>query len=128
MNFSKLATFVVFLAGSSQVAYGIELAPNLSLNTEVEVEHKLDAESTTMILEPELGYVLGIGEFTVGTTLNVWDNTNRFTLGDQFDHVPTMDFGYSYMLQDNLELEAGTSYNFEDEERGEITLKASFSF
>ena len=42
MNFSKLATFVVFLAGSSQVAYGIELAPNLSLNTEVEVEHKLD--------------------------------------------------------------------------------------
>jgi hypothetical protein len=128
MNFSKLATFVVFLAGSSQVAYGIELAPNLSLNTEVEVEHKLDAESTTMILEPELGYVLGIGEFTVGTTLNVWDNTNRFTLGDQFDHIPTMDFGYSYMLQDNLELEAGTSYNFEDEERGEITLKASFSF
>ena len=128
MNFLKLATFVVFLAGSSQVAYGIELAPNLSLNTEVEVEHKLDAESTTMILEPELGYVLGIGEFTVGTTLNVWDNTNRFTLGDQFDHVPTMDFGYSYMLQDNLELEAGTSYNFEDEERGEITLKASFSF
>ena len=94
----------------------------------MEVEHKLDAESTTMILEPELGYVLGIGEFTVGTTLNVWDNTNRFTLGDQFDHIPTMDFGYSYMLQDNLELEAGTSYNFEDEERGEITLKASFSF
>ena len=128
MNFSKLATFVVFLAGSSQVAYGIELALNLSINTEVEVEHKLDAESTTMILEPELGYVLGIGEFTVGTTLNVWDNTNRFTLGDQFDHIPTMDFGYSYMLQDNLELEAGTSYNFEDEERGEITLKASFSF
>ena len=128
MNFSKLATFVVFLAGSSQVAYGIELAPNLSLNTEVEVEHKLDAESTTMILEPELGYVLGIGEFTVGTTLNVWDNTNRFTLGDQFDHIPTMNFGYSYMLQDNLELEAGTSYNFEDEERGELSLKATFSF
>jgi len=128
MNFSKLATFVVFLAGSSQVAYGIELAPNLSLNTEVEVEHKLDAESTTMILEPELGYVLGIGEFTVGTTLSVWDDTNSFTLDDEFDHLPTLDFGWTYPLQSNVELEAGTSYNFEDEERGEISLKASFSF
>ena len=128
MNFSKLATFVVFLAGSSQVAYGIELAPNLSLNTEVEVEHKLDAEATTMIVEPELGYVLGIGEFTMGTTLTVWDDTNSFTLDDEFDHLPTIDFGWTYPLQSNVELEAVTSYNFEDEERGEISLKATFSF
>ena len=128
MNFTKLATIVAFIAGSVQIAHGIELAPNLSLDTEVELEYKLDAESTTMILEPELGYVLGIGEFTVGTTLSVWDDTNSFTLDDEFDHLPVLDFGYSYMLQDNLELQAGTSYDFEDEERGEISLKASFSF
>ena len=128
MNFTKLATIVAFIAGSGQVAYGIELAPNLSLNTEVELEYKLDAEATTMIVEPELGYALGKADLTLGTTLSVWDNTNSFTLDDEFDHLPTLDFGFSYMLQDNLELEAGTSYNFEDEERGELSLKATFSF
>jgi len=128
MNFTKLATIVAFIAGSVQIAHGIELAPNLSLDTEVELEYKLDAESTTMILEPELGYALGKADLTLGTTLSVWDNTNSFTLDDEFDHLPTLDFGFSYMLQDNLELEAGTSYNFEDEERGELSLKATFSF
>ena len=128
MNFTKLATIVAFIAGSVQIAHGIELAPNLSLNTEVELEYKLDAEATTMILEPELGYALGKADLTLGTTLSVWDNTNSFTLDDEFDHLPTLDFGFSYMLQDNLELEAGTSYNLEDEERGELSLKATFSF
>ena len=128
MNFTKLAALVAFMVGSSQIAYAIDLTSNISLDTEVELEHKLDAEATTITLEPEFSYTLGLADFTVGTTLEVWDNTNRFTLGDQFDHIPTMDFGVSYPLQENLEIEAGTSYNFEDEERGEITLKASFSF
>ena len=128
MNFTKLAALVAFMVGSSQIAYAIDLTSNISLDTEVELEHKLDAEATTITLEPEFSYTLGLADFTVGTTLEVWDNTNRFTLGDQFDHIPTMDFGVSYPLQENLELEAGTSYNFEDDERGEITLKASFSF
>lgn len=128
MNFTKLAALVAFMVGSSQIAYAIDLTSNISLDTEVELEHKLDAEATTITLEPEFSYTLGLADFTVGTTLEVWDNTNRFTLGDQFDHIPTMDFGVSYPLQENLEIEAGTSYNFEDDERGEITLKASFSF
>ena len=50
------------------------------------------------------------------------------TFGDQFDSIPVMDFGVSYPLQENLEIEAGTSYNFEDDERGDITLRATFSF
>ena len=128
MNFTKLAALVAFMVGSSQIAYAIDLTSNISLDTEVELEHKLDAEATTMIVEPELGYALGKADLTLGTTLSVWDNTNSFTLDDEFDHLPTLDFGFSYMLQDNLELEAGTSYNFEDEERGELSLKATFSF
>ena len=128
MNFTKLAALVAFLASSSQIAYAIDLAPNISLDTEIELEHQLDAEATTIILEPEITYTLGLADFTVGTTLEIWDNTDRFTLDDQFDHIPTMDFGVSYPLQENWEIEAGTSYNFENEQRGEIILKATFSF
>ena len=42
--------------------------------------------------------------------------------------------GHSYagsmqhQLRDDLELEAATSYNFETEARGEITLTATFNF
>ena len=56
------------------------------------------------------------------------DNTNNFTLDDEFDKLPTLKFGASYMAMDNLELELGTSYDLEEEERGEITATATFSF
>ena len=128
MNFTKLAALVAFMVGSSQIAYAIDLTPNMSLDTEVKMEHQVDAEATTITLEPEFTYTFGLADFTVGTTLEVWDNTNRLTFGDQFDSIPVMDFGVSYPLQENLEIEAGTSYNFEDDERGDITLRATFSF
>ena len=99
MNFTKLATIVAFIAGSAQIAQAAEL-----------------------------GYSYGLVDFTVGTKLNLWDNANAITLDDEFDHLPVFDFGITYDLQDNLALEAITSYDFEAEERGEITLKATFSF
>ena len=128
MNLIKLAAAVAFIAGSAHIAYGADLAPNLTLNTNVITEYKVDAETTTMILEPELGYDLGMTDFTIGTTLTVWDNANSFTLDDEFDHFPTFDFGITYQMQSNLAFEAGTSYDFDAGERGEFSLKATFSF
>ena len=90
--------------------------------------HKLDAEATTMTIEPELGYAMGMANFTIGTMLNVWDNDNNVTIDDEFDHLPVVDFGVTYGLTDNVELEAMTSYDLEAEQRGEATVMLTFSF
>jgi hypothetical protein len=100
----------------------------LTLNTEAEAQYKVDAETTTIKLTPELGYALMGVDLTAATTLNVYDNAGGFTLGDEFDHMPTIDFGASYMATDALELELGTAYDLEAKERSEITLTATFAF
>jgi len=100
----------------------------LTLNTEAEAQYKVDAETTTIKLTPELGYALMGVDLTAATTLNVYDNAGGFTLNDEFNHMPTIDFGASYMATDALELELGTSYDLEAKERSEITLTATFAF
>ena len=100
----------------------------LTLNTEAEAQYKVDAETTTIKLTPELGYALMGVDLTAATTLNVYDNAGGFTLDDEFNHMPTIDFGASYMATDALELELGTSYDLEAKERSEITLTATFAF
>lgn len=93
----------------------------------------MDAETTAMTLAPELSYIPSFVdgvELTSGTTLNVWDNDGGFTLGDEFDTLPTLNFGVSYApaLIENVEVELGTSYDLEEKERGELTVSATFSF
>ena len=84
-----------------------------------------------VILNPELAYT-GLGydtTFTVGTKLNVWDNTSKIMLDDELDHAPVFDFGISWMAMDQLELEAMTSYDLEAGNRSEdIKMVATFSF
>ena len=100
----------------------------LTLNTEAEAQYKVDAETTTIKLTPEVGYAFYGVDLTAATTLNVYDNAGGFTLDDEFDHLPTLKFGASYMANDALELELGTSYNFETKARDEVTLTATFAF
>ena len=121
-----LATAVAMAATS---ATAMDLGTTgLTLNTDVVAEHKFDAETTTMTVNPELGYAVGSANFTMGTLLSVWDDTNSFTLDDEFDHAPTLDFGVTYPLMSNAELEVGTTYDFEAEARGELSAKLTFSF
>ena len=121
---------VAAMAATSATAMDLPV-PGLALNTDVVAQHKVDAEATTLTLTPELDWqpvVDGPLSLTANTTLNVWDNTNSFTLDDEFDHMPTLNFGASYMAMENVELELGTSYDLEAKERGEITATATFSF
>ena len=118
---------VAAMAATSATAMDLGTS-GLTLNTDVVAKHLVDAGTTVATINPELGYNFGLADFTVGTKLNLWDNANAITLDDEFDHLPVFDFGITYDLQDNLALEAITSYDFEAEERGEITLKATFSF
>lgn len=124
-----LATAVA-MAATSATAMDLPIA-GLALNTEVVAEHKVDAETTTLVATPELAFspsaVSGL-EMTAGIELNVWDNDGSFTLDDEFDVKPEILLGVTYQLRDNIELEAATSYDFEAEDRGEITLTTTFNF
>lgn len=127
----RILATVFAVAMTATTAQAVELTPNLALNTEVVAEHKVDAETTTLVATPELAYTPGAGlELTAGIELNVWDNTNNFTLDNEFDVKPEILLGATFTpeMLDNLELEAATSYNFETEDRGEITLTATFNF
>ena len=123
-----LALATTFFASSVTAA---DITPNLALNTDVVTTHKWDADTTAVTLNPELSYT-GLGydtTFTVGTKLNVWDNTSKIMLDDELDHAPVFDFGISWMAMDQLELEAMTSYDLEAGNRSEdIKMVATFSF
>jgi len=125
-----LATVVATLFAGT-VSAETQLGGGFSLETEVKAERKVDADTSIVTLNPELTFdvptVNGL-EFTTGTKLSVWDNTNDFTMDDEFDHLPVIDFGVEYALRDDLTLEAATTYDLEAEERGEITLTATFAF
>ena len=49
-------------------------------------------------------------------------------MDDEFDHLPVLEFGGSYIVRDDFTIEAVTSYDLEAEERGEITLTATCAF
>ena len=123
-----LALATTFFASSVMAA---DITPDLALNTDVVTTHMWDAETTAVTLNPELAYT-GLGydtTFTVGTKLNVWDNTSNIMIDDELNHLPVFDFGISWMAMDQLELEAVTSYDFEAEGRSEdIKFVATFSF
>jgi len=131
-----MRTFVIAMvaamAATSATAMDLSV-PGLALNTDVVAEYKLDAETTTVTINPELALepVTAPGlELTAGMTLSAYDNAGGVTLFDEFDVLPSVDFGATYTLPtwSNVELSAGTSYDFDAKERGEVSLKATFSF
>ena len=120
-------------AMAATTAHAVDLTPSLALNTEVVAEYKLDAETTTLTATPELEFTPTFAPgaaFTAGMELNIWDNTNKFTLDNEFDVKPEILLGATYTpaMAPNMELEAATSYNFETEARGEVTVTATFNF
>ena len=125
---TTVLAMVAAMATTSAMAETALGTTGLTLNTEAEAQYKVDAETTTVKLTPELGYTFYGVDLTAATTLNVYDNAGGFTLDDEFNHMPTIDLEASYMMNDALELELGTAYNFETESRSEVTLTATFAF
>ena len=126
---STVAVAATFFA--TTVSAETQLGAGFSLETEVKAERKVDADTSIITINPEVTYSVGAVaglELTTGTTLSVWDNTDDFTMDDEFNHLPVLEFGGSYALRDDFTIEAVTSYDLEAEERGEITLTASFAF
>ena len=130
MNFFKLATLVAFSAGFAHTVNAAELAPNLALNTDVKATYLVDAETTVATINPEFSYTgLTALELTAGTTLNLWENVGTTSnIMDEFKHLPVLEFGAKYALSSNLDLEALVNYDLEAEQRGDVSLVATFSF
>ena len=125
------ATTIAFVSFASTVsAMDLPLA-GLTLNTDAVAEYKVDAETSTLVVTPELAYTPdAIDRLTLTATMDVyvWDNAGGFTAMDTFDVKPEIAFGATFAATDALELEALTSYDFEADQRGEITVRATFSF
>lgn len=115
-------------------AYAIDLPiEGLVLNTEVVAQYTVDAETATLTSTPELAYspaFVGGLTATAGIEIDIWNRAGGFTVSDTFDVKPEILFGVTYNpdFLEALELEVGTSYDFEAAERGEITVTATFAF
>lgn len=110
------------------------LAEGLTFGGEVDSEYKVDAESMTVTLTPEVNYGMGLWNFEASTDISVYNNKSttdsNIVLFDALDNGshPVLDLEVTYGLRDNLELSAGTSYDLNKNARGEVTIGASFSF
>ena len=110
------------------------LAEGLTFGGEVDSEYKVDAESMTVTLTPEVNYGMGKWNFEASTDISVYNNKStadsNFVLFDALDSGthPALDFEVTYGLRDNLELSAGSSWDLNAGKRGEVTIGASFSF
>jgi hypothetical protein len=128
-----LATAAVTAISTTTVSAMDLPVPGLAFNTEVVGEYKVDAESASLVATPELSYSPMFAQgltATAGIDLNVWNKADGFALDDQFEVLPEILLGVSYIPTgfDKLEVELGTSYDFEASERGEITLTTTFNF
>jgi hypothetical protein len=129
-----LIAAIAALGFTATTAAAFELPiPGLELNNEVVAEYKVDAETATLTATPELAYspsFVGGLTATAGIEIDVWSKADGFTLTDTFDVKPEILLGVTYApgAIDFVELELGTSYDFEAADRSEITMTATFNF
>ena len=130
MNLFKLATIVAFTAGFAHTVHAADLGGNFAINTDVTTTYMVDAETTVTTINPEFSYTGWSSlELTAGTTLNLWENVGEEShIGDELDHLPVLEFGVTYSIRENLDIELGFDYDLEAEDRSDIKMIATFSF
>jgi maltoporin len=137
----KLAFAFAAATAVTTPAFAADLpVPGLSLDTEIKMNHAVDAEATTLTINPELAWqpiIDGPATLTVGTTITAFDNTAGATFGDDiilFDawekgSRPAIELGATYALPvEGAEMFAETTWDVNDNERGEINIGVSFNF
>ena len=115
------------VAGTSAMA-----EDGLSWGGELDTKYKVDAETLTMSLEPDVTYTWGSSALTVGMDIPVWNSTSadNFILLDALDagKQPDLYMEVTHQLRDNIELSVGTAWDLNRQAREEVTLGVSFSF
>jgi hypothetical protein len=121
--FTTAAVAATFL---TTAAYAVDLGNGLTVGGELDAHWAVDAEALTMTLTPEMGYNAWGNDFTVSTDLDVYKNED-VVIGDAFDSL-VVDFKVTRPWMSNIELYGETSWDFDAEKRGEISVGATFSF
>ena len=121
--FTTAAVAATFLPTA---ANAVDLGNGLSVGAELDAHWAVDAEALSMTLTPEMGYNAWGNEFTVSTDLDVYKNED-VVIGDAFDSL-VVDFEVTRPWMSNIELYGKTSWDFDAEDRGEISVGATFSF
>ena len=133
MRITTIATAALLALSSATLATTAtaetEIAPRLSLDTEVKMTHMVDAETNVLTINPEFTYAATSAlDLSVGTTLNIWEDVTDTNFTDELDHMPVLELEAEYALGDAWSLEGSMNYDLEEGERSDIKLVASFSF
>ena len=133
MRITTIATAALLALSSATLATTAtaetEIAPRLSLDTEVKMTHMVDAETNVLTINPEFTYAATSAlDLSVGTTLNIWEDVTDTNFTDELDHMPVLELEAEYALGDAWALEGSMNYDLEEGERSDIKLVASFSF
>ena len=133
MRITTIATAALLALSSATLATTAtaetEIAPRLSLDTEVKMTHMVDAETNVLTINPEFTYAATSAlDLSVGTTLNIWEDVTDTNFTDELDHMPVLELEADYALSDAWSLEGSMNYDLEAGERSDIKLVASFSF
>jgi hypothetical protein len=121
---------------AATTAHAVDLAPGLSLDTEVKAWHEVDAEKNYLTINPEVEWtptVDGALSLSVGTVITAYETAttgDSFILFDALDEGsrPNIDFGAEYDLGNGAELFGETSWDVDNSERTEMKVGVSFTF
>lgn len=134
MRITTIATAALLALSSATLATtatadSIAVAPKLSLDTEVKMTHMVDAETNVLTINPEFTYAaMSNFDLSVGTTLNIWEDVTDTNITDELDHMPVLELGAEYAINDAWSFEGTMNYDLEEGERSDIKLVAAFSF
>lgn len=126
------AVAILFAATTAQAA---DLAPGLSLDTELKAFRSIDAERNQITIEPEVRWepvIDGPLALTVGSVLSVYDSNaaDSLTILDTLEDGsrPNIDLGAYYTLGNGATLYGETAYDIDAEDRTEVEIGLSFKF
>ena len=131
MRKTLIALATLFAATS---AHAVDLAPNVSLDTEVKAWHEVDAEKNYLTINPEVEWTPNAGalSLSVGTVITAYETQtgDNFVLFDALDDGsrPNIDLEAEYDLGNGAELFGETSWDVDNSERTEMKVGVSFTF
>lgn len=120
---------------AATTAHAVDLAPNVSLDTEIKAWHEVDAEKNYLTINPEVEWTPNAGalSLSVGTVITAYETA---TTGDSFilfnalddGSRPNIDLEAEYDLGNGAELFGETSWDVDNSERTEMKVGVSFTF
>lgn len=132
MRKTLIALAALFAATTAQAA---DLAPGLSLDTEVKAFRSIDAERNQVTVEPELRWepsVDGPFAITVGSLISFYDSNaaDSLTILDTLEegNRPNIDLGAYYTLSNGATFYGETAFDIDAEDRTEVEVGVSFKF